>query len=179
LKIINISGKAQHGKDSTALILKQKLEAKNKKVLIAHFADLVKYVSKQFFNWDGVKDEQGRTILQRIGTDIVRTQRPNYWVDFIKGILEMFQDEWDYVIIPDCRFENEIETFKQDGWDSIAVRVIRDDFKSSLTVEQLNHPSETALDDYKFDWYIYNSGGMKKLEYEADIFVEWLELGNG
>ena len=68
MKIINISGKAMAGKDTCALILKEKLESKNKKVLITHFADLVKYVSKQFFNWNGIKDEQGRTILQRIGT---------------------------------------------------------------------------------------------------------------
>ena len=176
MKIINISGKAQHGKDTAALILKDKLELKNKKILIAHFADLVKYISKQFFNWNGIKDEKGRTILQRIGTDVVRTRKPNYWVDFIKGFLEMFQDEWDYVIIPDCRFRNEIEVFKQDGWSNVTVRVIRENFVSNLATEQLNHPSETALDDFKFDYYIFNSGDMNYLEKEVDNFIEWLEV---
>jgi len=176
MKIINISGKAMAGKDTSALILKEKLESKNKKVLIAHFADLVKYVSKQFFNWNGIKDEQGRTILQRIGTDVVRTQKPNYWVDFIKGFLEMFQDEWDYVLIPDCRFKNEIEAFKQDGWPNVSVRIIRDNFISNLTPEQLNHPSETALDNYEFDYYIHNSYDMDYLNKEVEYLVEWLEV---
>lgn len=176
MRIINISGKAQHGKDTSALILKEKLESKNKKVLIAHYADLVKYVCKQFFNWDGLKDEKGRTILQRVGTDIVRTQKPNYWIDFVKGFIEMFQDDWDYVIIPDCRFPNEVESWKQDNWDNVAVRINRYNFKSELTEEQLNHPSETALDDFKFDWYICNYGEMDQLEEEVDEFVAWLEV---
>lgn len=176
MKIINISGKAQHGKDSSALLIKEKLEAKNKKVLITHYADLLKYEAKQFFNWDGVKDEKGRHILQYIGTDVIRAKNPDYWVGFIKEFIGMFSDEWDYVIIGDCRFVNECEAWKVDGWPNVTVRVIRYNFKSELTIEQLNHPSETALDDYKFDWYIHNLGEMKLLEEEVDEFIEWLEV---
>ncbi|MDD4376450.1 MAG: hypothetical protein PHR25_06730 [Clostridia bacterium] len=176
MKIINISGKAMAGKDTTALILKDKLEAKNKKVLITHYADLLKYEAKTFFNWDGIKDEKGRQILQYMGTDVIREKNPDYWVSFIKEFIGMFNEEWDYVIIPDCRFKNECELWKIDGWDSIAVRVLRENFISNLTPEQLNHPSETALDDYKFDWYIHNHGEMGQLEEEIDEFVEWLEV---
>ncbi len=39
------------------------------KVLIAHYADLVKYVAKTFFEWNGEKDEYGRSLLQHIGTE--------------------------------------------------------------------------------------------------------------
>lgn len=176
MKIINISGKAMAGKDITALILKEKLESKNKKVLITHMADLLKYECKQFFNWDGNKDEKGRSLLQRIGTDVIRAKNPDYWVNFIKEFVSMFKEEWDYVLIPDIRFSNEIESFKIDGWDTITVRVIRDNFKSNLTEEQLNHPSETALDDYEFDYYIFNSDGMDYLNKEVDYLIEWLEV---
>ncbi len=176
MKIINISGKAQHGKDTTASILKEKLELKNKKVLIAHYADLVKYTCQKFFNWDGQKDEKGRTILQYVGTDVIRAKNPNYWVGFLKEFLGMFQDEWDYVIIPDCRFVNECEAWKIDNWPNVTVRVLRYNFKSPLTKEQLNHPSETSLDDYNFDYYIHNLGEMNLLEEEVDEFIEWLEV---
>ena len=176
MKIINISGKAQHGKDTTALILKKKLESKNKKVIITHYADLLKYEAKQFFNWDGNKDERGRQILQYIGTDVIRKINPGYWVNFIKEFMSMFENEWDYVIIPDCRFPNEIEAWGIDSWSNIAVRVIRDNFISNLTPEQLNHPSETALDDYEFDYYIFNSDGMDYLNKEVDYLIEWLEV---
>jgi tRNA uridine 5-carbamoylmethylation protein Kti12 len=90
-KIILISGKAGSGKDSTANILKQKLESKNNKVLITHMADLLKYIVKTYFNWNSEKDEVGRHILQYIGTDVIRKQNPNYWIDFVKGILTMFE----------------------------------------------------------------------------------------
>lgn len=176
MKIINISGKAQHGKDTTALILKDKLELKNKKVLITHYADLVKYVCKQYFNWDGQKNEKGRTILQYIGTDVVRIKKPNYWVDFIQGFVEMFQDDFDYVLIPDCRFSNEILTWRENGWDEVAVRVLRTDFESNLTDEQKNHPSETALDYFLFDYYIASPSGLNELENTVDRFIEWLEV---
>ena len=84
----------------------------------------------------------------------------------------MFQNEWDYVIIPDCRFPNEIESWKIDGWSNISLRVIRCDFVSNLTPEQLNHPSENALDDYVFDYYIYNSGNIDDLKNEVDKFIK-------
>lgn len=176
MKIINISGKAQHGKDTSALILKEKLESKNYKVLIAHYADLLKYEAKQFFNWDGNKDEKGRKLLQYMGTDVIRSKNPSYWVNFIKGFLEMFQDEWDFVIIPDCRFKNECEAFKDDNWFNTNIRVIRYNFESGLTLEQLNHPSETALDNYEFDYYIHNIGTIEDLKVMIDEFIEWLEV---
>lgn len=176
MKIINISGKAQHGKDTCALILKEKLESKNKKVIITHYADLLKYEAKQFFNWDGNKDEKGRQILQYMGTDVIRKINPGYWVNFIKEFMSMFENEWDYVIIPDCRFPNEIEVWGIDNWPNVSVRIIRDNFISNLTSEQLNHPSETALDDYEFDYYIFNSDDINYLNKEVDYLVEWLEV---
>ena len=102
MKIVCISGKAQHGKDTTAKLLEEILEAQGNRVLIAHYGDLVKYVCKTFFGWDGKKDEKGRTLLQRVGTDKIRAVSPDYWVDFIVSILDIFCDEWDYVLIPDA-----------------------------------------------------------------------------
>ena len=60
MKIIAISGKAQHGKDTTAGFLKSTLEADGYKVQVAHYADLLKYICKQFFGWNGQKDDAGR-----------------------------------------------------------------------------------------------------------------------
>lgn len=173
MHIILISGKAQHGKDSVAKMLKQKYEQQNKKVLIAHYGDLVKFVCEKYFNWDGKKDEAGRTLLQWIGTDIVRSVNPNYWVDFVKGMLSMFKGEWDYVLIPDCRFKNEMQWDEE--WNTITVRINRINFNSPLTLEQQNHPSETELDDYNFDYVIDCESGLDKLEFEVEKFIKWLE----
>ena len=162
MKVICISGKAQHGKDTSAGFMKEFLEAKGKKVLIAHYGDLVKYVCKTFFDWDGQKDEKGRTLLQYVGTDVVRTQEPDYWVNFIADMIQLFYNEWDYVLIPDCRFPNEIEYIQKVGrlddtpYDVTHIRVVRQNFVSPLTEEQQKHPSETALDNYPYDYMMLN-----------------------
>lgn len=156
MKIICISGHAGNGKDLTASILKEELEKNDYRVIITHYADLVKFICEKYFNWNGKKDEIGRSLLQRIGTDVVRAKNPNYWVDFVANLLEYFPDEWDYVLIPDTRFPNEIDRLKDFGYDVITVRVNRLNYISSLTAEQQAHLSETSLDDYKFDHVIEN-----------------------
>jgi hypothetical protein len=163
MKVVCISGKAQHGKDTTAGMMKTVLESMGHTVLIAHYGDLVKYVCRTFFGWNGEKDAYGRSLLQKVGTDIVREQRPNFWVDFIKDLLSMFPNEWDFVLIPDSRFPNEIDGLKQSGFNVIHLRVRRENFESPLTTEQQNHPSETALDHVVPDFLIVNDGTLEDL----------------
>lgn len=171
MKIITISGYAGSGKDTVASIIKGQLEADGHSVLVMHYADLLKYICKTFFGWDGIKDERGRTILQYVGTDIIRKQNPDYWVNFISNLLIMFPEEWEYVLIPDCRFPNEISVLKNDGHNVLTIHVIRDGLKSTLTKEQQQHVSETALDDYDFDYYIHNGGSIIDLK---QMISEWL-----
>ena len=162
MKVILISGKDRHGKNTLAGMFKYYLEDEGYRVLIAHYGDLVKYVCEKFFDWDGNKDEAGRTLLQYVGTDIVRKQNEDFWANFIKDILTMFSHEWDYVLIPDTRFVNEVECFNG-NFDSSLVRIYRLNYDSGLTPQQLSHPSETALDDYKYDCYVVNDGGLQDL----------------
>lgn len=171
MQIIVISGKAQNGKDTTAGFLKEELEANGYSVLIAHYGDLVKYVCKMYFGWNGEKDEFGRSLLQYVGTDIIRKQNENYWVRFVGDMLTFFRDEWDYVLIPDCRFLNEINHMKEIGFDTTHIRVVRDGFVSPLTEEQKKHPSETALDDIQPDTYIHNDGSLFDLQKKVAKFV--------
>lgn len=158
MKVICISGKARHGKDTTAKHLSEILQEKGYKVLITHYADLLKFICKNMFSWDGQKNEEGRHILQYVGTDIIKKQQPNFWVDFIIQILQLFPDTWDYVLIPDCRFPNEITRMKEAGLHTIHVRVIRPFFENGLTEEAKKHISETALDQFKYDLLLLNSG---------------------
>ena len=177
MKVICISGKARHGKDTLANYLEDGMQFWHKRVLIAHYADLVKYVCKTFFGWDGVKDERGRTLLQYVGTDRVRAVSPDYWADFVVNILSMFKDEWDYVIIPDTRFPNEVELLKHYGFDVSLVRVVRPDFDSGLTEEQKQHPSETALDDYVYDYIVENTS-LGDLFHSSQLLLEELMRGD-
>ena len=68
-KIILFSGCARHGKDQSATFLKEELERYGKAVLIYHFADALKSVCENSYNWiKGDKGPVGRTILQSVGT---------------------------------------------------------------------------------------------------------------
>lgn len=175
MKVILISGKAGHGKDTLAGSMKLRLNRQGKRVLITHYGDLVKYICRNFFDWDGKKDEQGRHLLQFVGTDVVRAQRPNYWVDFLRDVLSLFDGEWDYVLIPDVRFPNEVEGM--DCFQTRHIRIIRPGY-SQLTEEQQRHPSETALDNYsKKPWItLINDGTLAQLyEKAADICAELID----
>lgn len=171
-KVICIGGKAQHGKDTTGAFLYDALNTWGTATRIAHYGDLVKYICKTFFDWDGVKDDCGRSLLQHVGTDVIRAKDPNYWVNFIIDMLGFFDGYWDYVIIPDCRFPNEIECLQDAGLDTTYIRVERAGFVSPLTEEQQKHPSETALDDYPADYIIFNSGTLEDLKDSVATVVE-------
>lgn len=158
MRIISISGKAQHGKDTVAGMMKNVMEDFGAKVLIVHYGDLVKYVSSKYLGWNGEKDAYGRSLLQRVGTELVRGKSPNYWVDFVKFMLSTLESEgkWDFVLIPDVRFPNEIM--------GTHVRVVRPNFDNGLTEEQKAHASETALDKWDYDMVIRNVSDKKHLK---------------
>ena len=172
IKIYAISGKAQHGKDTFANILYEELTNQGHRVLLIHYADLLKFICKSLFNWNGQKDEKGRQILQYVGTDVVRNKRPDYWVQFVVDMIELFGDNWDYVLIPDTRFLNEIDVLKENFNNVKHIRVIRPNFESTLTDEQKKHPSETALDDYQPDIEVTNAGTIEDLKALVKEFVK-------
>ncbi len=171
MKVVCLSGKAQHGKDSFANAISDQLSKKGQRVLIYHHADYLKYLCKQYFGWDGAKDDKGRTILQHIGTDIVRTKKPTFWVDTAIAFFELFQDDYDYVLIADCRFQDEVDSYKP-IFHTTSLRIHRPDFDNGLTPEQKSHASETALDNYSFDITINCPSGLDNVRDYAKMLVE-------
>jgi len=148
--IVTFSGKAQHGKTTSANFLGAMLKEKGKRVLFASYADYLKYLARQYFCWNGEKDERGRTLLQELGTEKTRHKFPNFWVDNVIGLAKILEDEYDYVIIDDCRFPNEISRWEEEGYRILSFWVNRPNFDNRLTEEQKNHPSETSLVGYGF-----------------------------
>lgn len=132
---------------------------------------MLKYLCKTYFGWDGAKDEAGREILQHVGTDVIRTKNPDYLVRFLRDFLLMFEDEWDYALVPDTRFSNEINEMRRVMEDTIHVRVFRPNFESPLSPEQQEHPSETALDNTEPDLYIHNDDDLEKLKNIVSVLV--------
>lgn len=172
-KIITISGSAQHGKDTFASFLSKALESRGKKTLVIHYADVLKFVAKQWYGWDGVKDDKGRTLLQYLGTDVFRKNRPDCWVTIVKELILGMGDTIDFVLIPDCRFPNEIEVVKEINPDDfMCIKVFRPNFDNGLSEEQKNHKSETALNGFNFDLRIINDAGVEGLTRKAEEVSE-------
>lgn len=172
---ITISGKAESGKDTFGEHLKGILESRGKRVIIIHYGDYLKFIAMKYFNWSGEKDIIGRSILQTVGTEIVREKTPDFWVTAVVNLLDALDDTFDFAIIPDARFVNEIEVIKN-TFVTLTVKVVRLNYENSLTKEQREHPSETALDEYWFDYVVETESGAYKLLPFAENFVELFSL---
>ena len=179
---IIISGKAGSGKDMMAQFMKEELAKHGKKALVIHFADAVKWFCRDFLDWDGKKDEAGRTLLQTVGTDIVRTTHPNFWTGIVVGLIQAYEplDNFDIAIIPDARFENEVNISLENLKNCVSVRIERTVngepwINPTLTEEQRNHPSETSLDVFAFDYVIHNDEGLDVLRESAQAILEDLK----
>ena len=77
----------------TAHFMKEELEAHGQRVITIHYGDAVKWVLRDYFNWDGNKDEHGRHLLQYIGTDVIRKNYPSFWTGIVAGLLSAFSNE--------------------------------------------------------------------------------------
>ncbi len=88
------------------------------------------------------------------------------------------KNRFDYYLISDVRFENEIDVLKNAGFNVITLRVERIGYKSELNEKQQKHASETSLDNYNFDYYIKTGEGLDKLRIEVEKFICWLMKDN-
>lgn len=164
-KIILISGKAENGKTTAAKQMKKIFESRGYKAVITRYAKYLKEIAKDYCGWDGNKDEKGRQLLQELGTDIIRYKlnKPDFHVGRICEDIEVSADYVDYVIIDDTRFPNEIYyPLAKFGKDKVVTYKVNrvelnstHPYENSLTPEQRQHPTETALDDYD-DLFDYN-----------------------
>ena len=80
----------------------------------------------------------GRVFLQRLGTDVIRSRHPNYWVDaWTRQAIACWENDKP-VAVADVRFENEALTILKK--DSSALRFC--DYRSSRYDAAAHHESE-------------------------------------
>ena len=176
MKVIIFCGKAGVGKDTFGLELKRQLEEEGLRCIKISFADRVKDVCSRYFRWNGKKDEEGRKLLQFIGTDVFRNYDEDFWANEVVNLLKVCDknDFFDYAIITDARFKNEISLLQKAVFDVMTFRVLRNNFVSKLSNETRNHVSETSLDTMIIP-EITMSGDISKLGKEVEEFrEEWM-----
>lgn len=176
MNVIMISGKARNGKDCFASFLEKELKSRGQKPLNIHFADFLKFFCQHYLGWNGNKDIDGRRILQETGS-LFRESYEDAWVDIMIGFLRGAKSSYDWVLIPDVRYPNEIEklkTLRPELIDELyVVRVERPNYENDLTREQRQHESEISLDDYPFSSYYLNIGSLDIMEQNAK---EWVNI---
>lgn len=156
MDIITVSGKARSGKNTFADMLKEEIEQCGFNVAIMAYADYLKLICEKFYGWDGKKNELGRSILQQIGTDKIRKSNPDFWVSIVSQTIQILKQDFQYFIIADTRFPNEIQYLKQQNYNVLSIYIDRPDLISELNNKQLQHASETSLSPKDCDLYIIN-----------------------
>ncbi len=172
MKVVLIAGKARSGKDSFATFLEEELKNKNIRVCRLGFGDYIKYYTKKYFGWSGNDEDKPRDFLNYLGTDIIRGKVDKYFnvkriVDDIKVLSYFF----DVAIISDVREEIEIEEIKK-NYEALTIKIVRDNFVTSLSLEQQKAYTEVALDNYTdFDYVIHNDKDLDNLKTKATEFA--------
>jgi len=163
--IITFSGKARHGKDTAVHILKDVLISHCKKPLVINYTDYLKFAAAKYLDWDGSKDGEGRSFLQFLGAEKVSPVYPTFWVDTVIRTVNVIGNNFDFVLIGDCRFRHDVTRWIDECYHILPFHVKRLNFENELTNEQRNHATEVSLDDYQFKMYL-SANDISELEDE-------------
>ena len=146
-----------------------------------------------------VKKYTYREMLQIVGTDLMRDQlHENVWVNALfaeyrkttSGVVlpvpNSVKNWGDYPkwLVTDVRFPNEAKAIEQRG--GVTIRINRPDVIDTTDLPGINktafklrlneHPSETALDDYLFDYTIDNDDTIEELVEKVKVILKNLKL---
>lgn len=177
--IISLSGKAQSGKNTTADFIK-KICLEMGSIYKVHefsFAERLKQIAKDQFNWDGSKEvcpseitNKGRNLLINIG-NAYRSIDRDYWINIvikqqIEFIKSVHEPKYNLFVGTDTRYANEIlslrkleEDYKE---DNIKVYCIKVERNQSLHIDNI---SEKDLDSfYCWDKTLVNNGSLGDLK---------------
>lgn len=174
MRIFIISGKARHGKDTTAELIDKYFENKGQKVINLQYSSYLKDYAKKITGWDGSEESKPRELLQYLGTEFIRKEIDKFF--FVKRMIEdlkVYSKYFDVATISDARMVEEIDEIKKEFNDVCAIKVIRPNFDNGLSTEQQKHATEIALDNYdKIDQVLLNDGTIEDLKKKIEDLME-------
>lgn len=170
--IVAFGHRRQVGKDTCAKFLETviRLETSNSKILRQGFANKLYDICHQLYYWAGFNgynyyldhpeskevilpllNKSPRTILIEVGMKM----REVYAETWIAQLTEK-EENYNCIIIPDLRFENEAKYIKNKG--GVIIKVTRPDAK------EFNDPVDMAMSNHKnWDHIIENDGDLNQL----------------
>ena len=192
-QLIGIVGHANTGKDSIAEYISNSL---SQDVWIHPFAWFLKGAAAEAFgipfdafinreqkeNKDPVWGVSPREIAQYVGTEMFRELDSDFWIYRLKGHLEGRLDtelnsddrakEGDVIVIPDVRFENEVNFILCNGGQLIHLTRPVPEAQGNVGIE--GHASEAGISSGTLAsmYHIHNSGTLEELYLEVDKFID-------
>lgn len=150
MKYYLIGGRARHGKDTLGLFIKEYYETQGKKACIMHISNYIKQFALNYFGWDGQDETKPRTLLQELGTGVIREKmnKPFFFINRLLEDMEVLENFFDVIIVTDVRLPMEFEKMKEHHPDAVTILIHRIHFDDGMTEEQRHHITEIALDGY-------------------------------
>ncbi len=176
MKVIGFTAKVGGGKDTAGRLITEALEEKGYTVTKLSFAKYLKDICTMMFGWDRERLEHDfdykegdtlddgspdpacealgktrRVVMQELGTEAMRLGlHPDVWIIALRlAILRGEYDEYDYGLLTDCRFINELQ-FVRD-LDGTLIQLQRHGEQSTLT-DQTQHVSELEWESWEGGW---------------------------
>lgn len=176
MRIFLLAGKARSGKNEVAKVIKKYYDQKKEKTVITEYSKYIKLFAKEMTDWSGENKTKPRKFLQEMGSFIRKNlQMPDIFIDRMKEDIKIYEKFFDNVIISDVRFPKEMDELKKNYPCVYTFFIINEHGNYDLTVEEANHETEHALDNYnEFDYMIINDEKemleqkMKKILEEID-----------
>lgn len=178
MKIYLIGGKARNGKDTFGGFLRDYYQSLDKKVCIMHISNYIKHFAIDYFGWDGKEETKPRTLLQELGTGVIREKmnKPYFFTERLIEDIEVLDNFFDVAIITDVRLPLEFDEVKKAYPDAVKIHITRPNFISELTDKEKKHKTETALDNYdSYDYKVINRD-LEDLENDARKIVDMEEV---
>lgn len=176
LTIYLISGKARHGKTTTANMIKDYLNSVDVKSVITSYGKYIKMYVSEITGWDGVSEPKPREMLQTLGTAIIREKlgRNDFYVKRLDEDMDVYNEYVNAVIIDDVRLPIEMDYYKERYPERIrTIHIIRPNFENDLTSKQRLHSTEIGLDNYTdYNYVIYNDGTLDDLREKVNNIVK-------
>lgn len=163
--IVFLSGKQRAGKDTAADYLKQYYGFRK-----YCLANAVKVIARTYFGMQ----EKDRELLIKIG-QAMREIDPDVWIKYLwKEVTWQVANGVDRIVIPDVRFPNEYEFFKEQ--DGIGIRIVANPevraLRQGYDAQYENDDTEKCLENKHFDYYVHNNGGPGSLYNQLDRIMK-------
>ena len=169
-----VYGKAGSGKGEIAKLIKEYYIYKLEKCVITEYSKEIKILAQELSDWDGSNNTKPRAFLQQLG-DEIRAIDEKFFVKDMLEKLRIYEKFTNNVVISGVRYPIEIEEIKL-NYDNVYTICVENQFgKSTLSVEEQMHRSETALDDYQEFDYIIANDDKDKLKEKIFKFLEGIE----